>query len=185
MTLYRVSILDHPRVDYLVSFCGNGAVWCLERIAIVQFYERRKPEMQDAITNGKVTGRGFFLPVATAGTLGKRYECPETCFAAIWTAATEGRGKAGKVTERAFDWCVTNRFFEPTFSRVIRKASEYEDKHHGVDFICTSDVSANSGVQVKWDSLAEHSGRLWIQVETEPVTGSWTKSPSQRRRVAQ
>lgn len=179
MTLYRVSILDHPRVDYLVSFCGNGAVWCLERIGIVQFYERRKPKLEDAITNGHVTGRGFCLPVANAGAFGKRYECPAGHpFVALWNAASQGRGKAGRMAERVFEWSVTHRFFEPTFYSVIRKASEYEDKIHGVDFICKSDVSDSSGVQVKWDSPAEHSGNLWIQIETEPVSGAWTKSPS-------
>jgi hypothetical protein len=186
MTLYRVSILDHPRVDYLVSFCGNGAVWCLERIAIVQFYEKRKPEMQEAVTNGRVTGHGFFLPVAQAGALGKRYEIPTGRLVDIWNAAYKKRGEAGRMAERVFKWSVDNRFFEPTFYPGARKASEYEDKHLGIDFVCRTDIADSSGVQVKWDSHAEHSGNLWVQVDTEPVSGEWTQSPSQpRHRAAQ
>lgn len=178
--LYRVSILDHPCVDYLVSFCGNGAIWCLERVGIVQYYERVRPQLRDATIHGRVTGRGFFLPVAHAGSLGKRYEMYGLTLAHLWNTAEHSRGKAGRETEKAFAWHVANRYLEPTFTRVIRKATEQEDRELGVDFFCVSDVADRSGVQVKWDSKAELSGNLWIQIETEPVTDSWTQAPSER-----
>ncbi len=178
MTLYRVSVLDHDCVDYVVHVCGNGAVWCIERIGLVQWYEHTDPKLYPVRTHGRITAEGTLLPLRNAGSIGVRYRLNE--FELETILSRQERGPCGQITENVVESLIRRKKLHPTFGEFLRRATPREDIYKGVDMFAVSDVDANgSGIQVKWDGRAESSGNLFVQVWTESVGENWTEADSE------
>ena len=177
MTLYRVSVLDHACVDYVVHVCGNGAIWCIERIGLVQWYEHTEPKHYPVQTNGRVTAEGVLLPLSNAGSIGMRYLLGQ--FELETILSRKKRGERGQVAENVIESLIRRNHLQPTFGKFLRRATRSEDIYKGVDMFAASDVDVNgSGVQVKWDGKAESSGNLFVQIWTESVGQDWTEAES-------
>ena len=175
MTLHRVSILDHEAIDYVIHVCDTGDIWCLERVGVVIYCERTQPKMTEAKTNGRVSGRGFLLPVMFAPTIpGYQFLLNATELRRVTQYST--KGERGKAAERlVVDLIKAKRLAPPIFS-FQRVATPQEDKYRGVDmFAITSVCAEGSGLQVKWDGRVSETGNLFIQVETEAVTADWSR----------
>jgi len=182
VTLHRVCILDSACVDYVVHVCGNGSVWCLERVGLVQWYERHKPTVRRVKTNDRITAEGFCFPLKFAASIGREYRITDDERADFYRLPD--RRACGLRAESLVVKLIKAGRLRPTFERFIRRATVDEDRRLGVDLFAISDLGdADSGVQVKWDGPAGNTGNLFMQVMTESVREDWTRAPSGRRPV--